>query len=102
MALTFTANPTAPINTVQGARRQFIGFVTFDNSYPTGGEAIAASDFNLSRIDMVLVGQPVGSTRIVTWDDANSKLKVYTALSTEATNASDQSAIKVPVIVIGI
>jgi|SRR5688572_22743211 len=86
-----------------------VGFfqVTFDNSYPTGGEAIAASDFGFDSIDFADVNSRSDVTgKTVAWDRANSKLLVYTDLaadgiSAEAANASDQSAVIVRLAVYG-
>lgn len=93
MALTFTSSH----NGVVGARRVWRGKVTFDSSYPTGGEAIAAANFgfNLS-INHVTVTANRGS-ETAQWDGTNSKLLVHTADGVEATNASDQSAVTVTV-----
>jgi hypothetical protein len=63
----------------------------FDNSYPTGGEDISAL-FNLFRsVSAVFVSGP--ATRLYEVDYTNKKLKLFTAIGTEATNASDQSSI---------
>lgn len=75
--------------------------ITFDNSYPTGGEAFAAADVQLSSIDYVNVDQKGAASRIVNYDYTNSKLMLFTALSTEAANASDQSTIVVRALVVG-
>lgn len=85
--------------TVFGNKRVVVASVTFDSSYPTGGEAVAASDFGLSSIDVILPF-PL-SNRIAVWDATNSKVLLYTALGTEAADTSDQSAIVVKVLVIG-
>jgi len=78
--------------------------VTFDSSYPTGGEAVAASDFKLDSIDAIFPtfsGATAANGRIVTFDPTNSKLLVWTGVATEAANASDQSAVTARVIVVG-
>ncbi len=59
---------------VVGTRRHVVVEVTFDNSYPTNGEAITANDLGLGRIDSLV---PVSSTNVVEWDATNSKLVVY-------------------------
>lgn len=87
-----------------GDRKVVYATVTFDNSYPTGGEAIAAADFggelrSLDRIETQ--GVNTAGNRLVVWDRANSKLLLFTALGTQATNASDQSAIVVEITAIG-
>jgi len=85
--------------TVKGNKRELTATVLFDSSYPTGGEAVAASDFGLSSVDTLFV-YPHAS-RIGVYDHTNQKILLYTALGTEATNASDQSTITVYVRVSG-
>lgn len=100
MALTVTQRQMS----VFGDDKVVFATVTFDSSYPTGGEALGISDFAgvLRQIDWVQVpAANDGATRLVTWDRANAKLKLYTALSTEATNASNQSTISIDVVVYG-
>jgi len=89
MALTFTEAHKG----VQGAVRVWEGTVTFDSSYPTGGEAVAAADFGFNT--EILTVLPVSDTgaEVTAWDSANSKVLVYTADGTQASNASDQSAV---------
>lgn len=50
--------------------------VTFDNSYPTGGEAFVASDLGLQHVDFC-VCIPRASGHVVQFDKANGKLVVY-------------------------
>lgn len=77
------------------------GLVAFDSSYPTGGEpidkTIVGADGQL--VDIILPN-PVSEqgNRLARWDKANSKILLYTALGTEATNASDQSSITLRII----
>ena len=91
MALTVTETT----NTVFGDKRVVFAQVTFDDSYPTGGEALAASDFpSLAAIEEVVVAsQSPGGTEQVLYDRTNKKLMVFTADGTQATNASDQSGV---------
>ncbi len=50
--------------------------VTFDNSYPTGGEAVSASDLGLSGITSVkIANHPLGHVAYL--DSTNSKILVY-------------------------
>lgn len=87
----------------QGSRRQKVvtGTLTFDSSYPTGGESISeiTDFFRGSQADSIVFEQL--SNRIVTFDRTAKKALLYTALSTEAANASDQSSIVVRFIAIG-
>jgi len=90
------------------------GTITFDSSYPTGGEDISeiwrmfrpmARDASRTPtawdLRSILFEQP-NNGKLVQLDKANKKLKVVTAFAgTEATNASDQSAVSVDFIAIG-
>lgn len=104
MALTITERERF----VAGDRTFVAATVTFDSSYPTGGEAIAAADFGLrSHIDWVIPNKPDVATKDVWWDRANSKLMILvedgtSGIEAQAANASDQSAVDVEVLVIGI
>lgn len=77
--------------------------ITFDNSYPTGGELLTGASLGLFRVlAIVPSGTDIAGSRLVTWDDATGKLKLFTALGTEALNASDQSTIVVTALVVGV
>lgn len=57
-----------------GDRRAVVADVDFDNSYPTNGESLKASDLGLtSRIDLLVAAPDSGL--IFEYDHANSKLK---------------------------
>ena len=78
--------------------------VTFDSSYPTGGEAVAASDFQLAELKNVLVANPTIADEAITsayWDAANSKIIVIAAAGTQEGNATDLSSTTVEVIALG-
>ena len=107
MALTFTKQADG----VMGDKRYWIGTVAFDASYPTGGEAVAATDFwpNGLVLDSVIVG--AGSalvfTKVVRWDPSTKKLTVgvedgTSGIEAQAANESDQSGIvDVPLVAFG-
>lgn len=97
MALSFSITD----QTVVGDQRRVVATVTFDSSYPTGGEAVTPSNFGLQSIRNVEPAVPVAGSRLVAWDGTNSKLKVFTAIGTEAADTSDQSTIIAPVVVYG-
>lgn len=110
MALTLDLHEdrsTAGKRFVIGDRRLVLAEVTFDSSYPTGGEAVTAADFGLdTQIDTVIPSQPVTPGKKVAYDHENSKLVVYAEDATsgvhaEAASASDQSTLSVRVTVIG-
>lgn len=69
--------------------------VTFDNSYPTGGEVLGLANYGLTPANVAFFSSESTSSRICTYDRANDKLLLYTALATEAANASNQSTITV-------
>lgn len=105
MALTFasTARDDRPNHVIGDIRVRFVK-ITFDNSYPTGGEAIAPSDFGFShKIVHVALNPPLDGTKSVAWDDANSKLlvNVMDDAPAEAANASDQSTLSVYATIFG-
>lgn len=79
--------------------------VTFDSSYPTGGEVLTAADFGLNDLDNVqpqpLAFAQAAGFRVVEWVRSTNALRLWTALGTEAANASDQSATKVTVLARG-
>ena len=106
MALTFSETSQGVI----GDKRYWIGTVAFDDSYPTGGESVAVSNFAFqSSIDQVIVG--AGSalvfTKVVRWDPSTSKLTVgvedgTSGIEAQAANESDQSGlVDIPVFAIG-
>mgnify|MGYP003146505505 CR=1 FL=1 len=74
MALTISAEDRR----ISGDRVLVDAKVTFDSSYPTNGEALAASDFQgLIQIDGLIVHSTNLALHRVIWDESNSKLKVY-------------------------
>ena len=71
------------------------GTITFDSSYPTGGEAITAADlgFAAGTIMELLTAPPTDGANFSTFDRTNGTLKLFTADGVEAVAASDQSAV---------
>lgn len=102
MAITITPVTTTPgyaatrppltLSPRQRKRRTFK--VAGDTSYPTGGYDIAVTfkGFQGSVADWGQA-QDASGARLATVDIANKKLKLFTALGTEAANASNQSTI---------
>lgn len=70
------------------------GTVTFDNSYPTGGEAVTAANLGFTNHISEVFLQATGA-EVPVFDKTNSKILLYTADGTQAANASDQSAVVV-------
>lgn len=108
MALTFTAlaNDPRPAHVV-GDLRLVLRTVTFDSSYPTGGELITAADFGLSTIVFVgLNAETDVATKSVVWLPSTGALKIWvedaiSGIAAEAANASNQSAVSVQLAVLG-
>ena len=97
MALTITSRVSD--TTLKGATLKAVT-VAFDNSYPTGGEAIAAADLGFdTAIDFAVVA--TGGSDTVVWNRSTGKLQIFTADGTEATNASDQSAVSRDILFLG-
>ena len=63
---------------IMGDRVVIDAKIAFDDSYPTGGEALANTDFSgLHQIDSVIVHSTNLAMYRVIWDDTTSKLKAY-------------------------
>lgn len=81
---------------VAGDKRRTLGTVTFDNSYPTGGEAITPQQVGLADILFMDVENPVSSTpttRMCTYDLTNEKFMVFTSSDgNQVANGTDLSA----------
>lgn len=78
-----------------------IAAVTFDNIYTTGGLALSPSSLGLRSIIYLEAKQKGVASRFCEWNPATGKLLLFTALSTEAANDSDQSSIVVRVLAFG-
>lgn len=92
---------------VAGARRQVTRTITFDNSYPTGGEAVAASVFGLKRIQLarahIVSGFAAGFAHVdpLRQTDGSLLLRLRAAAGTEVANATDASTVVAEVTVEG-
>ena len=77
MALSFSTVKNLP--KMKGGMRWRIVDVTFDDSYPTGGEAVTAANFGLDTAiyGMFFCGTVAGC--VPEWDNTNSKIKFYYA-----------------------
>ena len=80
MALSFSRK--GEFDELNGSQRAFIYDVTFDASYPTGGEDFAASDLPGKALKEIASVQVVGgnaASHVVTcaWDSVNRKLMLY-------------------------
>lgn len=89
-------------NRYNDAERERIVAISPSASYATGGDTLAAADCQLAAINTVeLEAVDAAGSRLGIYDKANSKIKVFTALGTEAVNATNQSAISFRAIVRG-
>lgn len=78
--------------------------LTFDSSYPTGGEAVTAADFQLAEIKNLIPGAPSIDDEALNsalWDATNSKIIVVDAAGAQEGNTTDLSATTLQAIVIG-
>jgi hypothetical protein len=108
MALTVTVIK----RNVVGAQKEVIADVTFDSSYPSGGEAFIPNDVDKSVptaagnvfhwVAITNNDATLADHRLVSYDHTNQKLFMITTLSSganaEAANASNQSAVTVRVL----
>lgn len=82
-----------------GSKFGIIAEVTFDASYPTGGEAITERQLGLNVIDLLLVAPSGGNT--YEYLPATGKIKGYTASATEIADKTDLKAVVVKVFAVG-
>ncbi|MFN3652610.1 MAG: hypothetical protein ACK47B_23785 [Armatimonadota bacterium] len=80
--------------TSRGNRKSVIADITFDNSYPTGGESLTAADLGMNTLDHVTPGAATGY--VAHYDHANSKL-IASAGNAQVANTTDLSAVTVRV-----
>jgi len=84
MALTVTINKT---DTVGRYLKVKTGTITFDSSYPTGGESLSKSDLGFSSSVETFVASPNGGL-VFEYDFTNSKLEAFYPSGGSATPAS--------------
>jgi hypothetical protein len=97
MALTITIvkKPALP------SGQSLVADFKFDNAYVTGGLSLKPSDLGLQDIAYLDAKQKGVASRLCEFDPVAQTLKLFTALGTEAANASDQSTITVRALVLG-
>lgn len=81
-----------------GDAQEVLATVAFDASYPTGGEALAASDFGMRVGVLNDVQAQSNSGYVFQWDQANKKLLAFESgadgtPNDEVGNAVDLSAL---------
>lgn len=78
MALTITDTDAGPPQAIAGGRagyKSVIKTITFDNSYPAGGETLTAGDLGLSTLLYIDASPDDGY--VVAYDYGTGKLKAY-------------------------
>jgi hypothetical protein len=97
MSVSVSVDGPAP---VEGIKRRVFADITFDASYPTGGETLDPASFGLSVIEEVI---PVDqSEQVVRYDHASGKLVAYGDIgAAEVADLTDLSTISVRVEVVG-
>lgn len=91
VTITFTADTNG--RQVVGQQRVVRGRITCSGTYATGGFAVAASDFGLSRLDSLEIsgGAWTGTTGLIAgWDSANLKIKLFEGGATPTSNPFDE------------
>lgn len=103
MALTYTTVHSG----VVGSQRIWQGLITFDASYPTGGEALDLDQLGgLVQLDALILNQTSVAGKDAVWDAATAKVLIYdendtSGVAAQAANASDQSAVTVRAVAFG-
>lgn len=72
--------------TLLGRERAVRRRITLSGTYETGGFAITPGEFGLSKIRWIQFHGPATTGSAVSfpvWDDANSKIKLFTATATQ-------------------
>lgn len=111
MALTITnAHPQYPALSLGNVKARAVK-VTFDSSYPTGGESFTPADLGLSEFIQLQItprGEGANKGTVAQFDYTNKKILLFVEEAVaaggplvEAANASDQSSVVVDVLVLG-
>jgi hypothetical protein len=78
--------------TVEGDRAVRYFTLTFDASYPTGGEALTDTDMGLRGCDFFMSELMSANGKQVVWDRTNDKALIFDG-GAEVSNGTDQSAV---------
>lgn len=107
MAVTAAAIASVKRNTA-GALTEVTRLVTFDNSYVTGGEPLAASAFGLKqiknvRVNQIVAGFAAGFAHVdgLPQTDGSLLLRLRAAAGTEVANAANASTVTARICVVG-
>lgn len=86
-----------------GSLRIVSAVFTGNSSYATGGDALTAADFGLSRLDFIVLGGNATGTRWYAWNAATGKLMSFvSSTGAQTANAADVSADKVAILAYGV
>jgi len=86
---------------VPGSRRRAIATVTGDTSYPSGGYPLTAGMFGLTTLDTVFTpALDQTGTWFVTWDQTNSKLKLWEIGPSEGAGTEEENGVSVSTMVV--
>lgn len=97
------ATPSTTQDTIIGDLRITTREVTFDSSYPTGGEPLTAANLGLTYVSTAIATLKTAATGSVTqvwYDIANAKLKAYTAAA-EVADTTNIASVVAQVVAIG-
>lgn len=87
-------------STVFGNKKVTVADITFDSSYPTGGEDLNPSALGLAFVDFLVADGANGYNMV--YDYANSKLKAYgSTAGTEVANATNLATVVCRVMAVG-
>ncbi|MGH9266731.1 MAG: hypothetical protein ACRD0D_00985 [Acidimicrobiales bacterium] len=95
---------------VAGSKRMAVATVTFDSSYPTGGEPVTAANLGLATLDALFAADAVNATPAnltVRFDRTNAKLLVFrtgllNAAGEQVPDTTDLSAFSTVVLAVGV
>lgn len=105
MALTYD---TAPRVEYEGNMRVWYGSITFDSSYPTGGEALSLASLGFSRQVFSVVAGPTTTGHVGVWDLSKTAPKLLafigagSAALAEVSNGTNLSTAVFPCVIRGI
>jgi hypothetical protein len=90
------------LDTVVGAQRKTVSEITFDSSYPTGGEAVTASQlgFGVAVLNASTTIKTVGGTVNVAnayYDIPNGKVLVYDETPAEVSDTATLATLVVQI-----
>ena len=62
--------------------------ITLDNSYPTGGWSVSASDLGIDGIDLLEIPAVTTTGHLLAWDKAAGKVKAFSDVATEMSSGA--------------